>query len=179
MYLGIKLLLFFEKSFIVFLGVWSAFAISYIPRGVSPPERALLLPYFLVTCLAIYYGWIAASMVYARLSRTALIVAQATITLLVYVGLVLGPVFTGIGGIRLLPTIKTYAILWDERDQLIRESAARGERTVTVTDFQKHAGLRELGELTIWKEGELEEDPNYWTNQAAAWYYGVDEISAK
>jgi len=168
-----------ENGFIVFLGVWAAFAISYVPRGVPPPERALFLPYFLATCLVIYSGWIVASMLYPRLPRSAFAIAQAAITIMVYTGLVLGPVFTSIGGIRLLPAIKTYANLWDERDQKIRESAARGEKTITVTDFQKHPGLQDMGELTIWKEGELEEDPNYWTNQAAAWYYGVDAISAK
>lgn len=170
---------FFENLFIVFLGVWSAFAISFISRGVSPPERALLLPYFLITYLAIYSGWIASSVVIDRLSNNFRILAQVIITLLAYTGLVYGPLITAIGSIKLLPAIKTYAELWDERDQHIRESAARGEQEITVTNFHKHPGLYELGDLTIWKEGELEEDPNYWTNQAVAWYYGVDEISTK
>jgi hypothetical protein len=98
---------------------------------------------------------------------------------MLYVAMLFGPIATITSNLKLLPLLRTYAILWDERDQFIRDAVERGERTLVVTNFQKHKELRGLDHTSLWMVGDLEEDPDYWINQGAAWYYGLDKISTK
>lgn len=170
---------YFELSFYVFLGIWSALAPSFIIRGYAPPERALLIAFFLITCMVIYWGWLAATIIHLFFMKTSTYLLQITMIGLVYTALVFGPTATITANLKLMPTLRTYSILWDERDQVIKEAVNRGEQTLTVTNFQKHKDLRSLDNSSLWIVGDLEEDPDYWINQGAAWYYGLDELATK
>jgi hypothetical protein len=98
---------------------------------------------------------------------------------LVYIALFFGPIATINANLKLLPTLRTYSILWDERDQVIRDAVNRGEKTLTVANFQNHKDLQGLDNSSLWIVGDLEEDPDYWINQGAAKYYGLDKLSTK
>jgi hypothetical protein len=171
--------MFIESSMYVFVGIWAAFAPSFIIRGYAPPERAMLIPFFLISCLVILWGWLAASLLNLFFKKTRTCLPQLVIVGLVYIVLVYGPIATLSANLKLIPTLRTYSNLWDERDQLIKEAVNRGERTIVVTNFQKHRELRVLDNSSLWIVGDLEEDPGYWINQGAAWYYGLDELSTK
>jgi hypothetical protein len=170
---------YFEISIFVFLGVWSALAPSFIIRGYAPPERAMLIAFFLVTCLVIFWGWLAATILHLLFIKTNTYLLQLTMIGLVYIALFFGPIATINANLKLLPTLRTYSILWDERDQVIRDAVNRGEKILTVTNFQKHKDLQGLDNSSLWIVGDLEEDPDYWINQGAAKYYGLDKLSTK
>jgi hypothetical protein len=168
-----------ETSIFIFFGIWAALAPSFVIRGYAPPERALLIAFFLVTCLVIFWGWLAATTLHLFLIKTNTYLLQLTTIGLVYIALFFGPVATISSNLKLLPTLRTYSILWDERDQIIRDAVNRGEKTLTVTNFQKHKDLQALDNSSLWIVGDLEEDPDYWINQGAAKYYGLDKLSTK
>jgi len=170
---------YFEMSIYVFLGIWSALAPSFIIRGYSPPERALLIAFFLITCLVIFWGWLAATLLHLFFIKTSAYLLQLAMLGLVYIALIFGPIATITANLKLLPILITYSILWDERDQFIKDAVNRGEKILTVTNFQKHKDLRRLDNSSLWIVGDLEEDPDYWINQGAARYYGLDKLSAK
>jgi hypothetical protein len=170
---------FFGFSIYIFFGIWAALAPSYIVRGYPPPERAILIPYFLVTFLVVLWGWLAARMLTIFSHKTRTLLPQLILNGLVYIALVFGPVATISSSVKLIPVLRTYSILWDKRHQYIKNAVKQGETSVVVTNLQKHKNLRELDNSSLWMVGELEEDPNYWINQGAAWYYGLDKISTR
>ena len=170
---------YFEISIFVFLGVWSTLVPSFVIRGYAPPERALLIAFFLVTCLVIFWGWLAATILHSLFIKTNTYPLELTMIGLVYIALVFGPIATITANLKLLPSLRIYSILWDERDQVIRDAGNRGERILTVTNFQKHKDLQGLDNASLWIVGDLEEDPDYWINQGAARYYGLDQLSTK
>lgn len=171
--------MYFEFSIYIFLGIWASFAPSFIIRGYAPPERALLISYFLITCLAILWGWLAANLLHLLFKKARTQLPQLITIGLVYVALVYGPIATISSNLKLIPTLRTYSILWDERDQIIKDAVKSGKRSIVVPNFQKHKELQALDNDSLWIVGDLEEDPDYWINQGAAWYYGLDEISTK
>ena len=170
---------FFEFSIFAFLGVWAALAPSYLARGYAPPERAILIPYFLITCLVILWGWLTASLLNMFFRKAHTIVLQVILIGLVYIALVFGPIATISANLDLIPVLRTYSNLWDERHQFIKDAVKQGETSVVVTNLQKHKDLSDLDKSSLWIVGELEEDPDYWINQGAAWYYGLEELSTK
>ncbi|GAB4430734.1 MAG: hypothetical protein Kow002_19080 [Anaerolineales bacterium] len=170
---------FMITTLIIFIGVWASLSPSFVIRGFAPPERALLIPYFLTSCLAVYWGWLGAGFLRNFLSSAHLKWLQVAIPLLLYIVLYFGPVSTGLSGIKFLPDLQTYSRMWDERDQFLRESAARGEKHVTVTNFHRHEALRRFEKSSVWMLGDFDEEPTYWINTGAAWYYGLDTISSE
>ena len=170
---------YFETSIFAFLGIWSALAPSFVIRGYAPPERALLIAFFLVTCLVVFWGWLVATILRLFVLKADNYLPQFIILGLVYTALVFGPIATITANLKLLPTLRTYSILWDERDQIIRDAVNRGEKILTVANFQKHKDLQGLDNSSLWIVGDLEEDPDYWINQGAARYYGLDKLSTK
>ena len=168
-----------EYSIYIFLGVWAALAPSFVIRGYAPPERALLIPFFLIACLVILWGWLAASLLHPLFIKTRAYLPKIIIAGFVYIILIFGPIATISANLKLIPTLRAYSILWDERDQAIRDAVKSGESSIVVPNFQKHKELRALDNNSLWIVGDLEEDPDYWINQGAAWYYGLNELSTK
>lgn len=170
---------FIKTATVIFLGIWASLTPSYVIRGFAPPERALLISFFLLSCLTVYFGWVIMNTLRYFLTDKFLmgyrIAAVFTISALLW----FGPISTIFAGIRSDSILKTYASLWDERDQYIRESAAKGRRRVVVKNFSRAEELRELPKDSIWILGDFDENPAYWINQGAAMYYGVDVIASE
>jgi hypothetical protein len=170
---------FFLAGFFVYLEMWVAVAPSFLARGFAPPERARLLPIFFLVSLAVYYGWLFARVILALSLGKPLIWIRTGIAFFTILFLFLGPGATLISNIRLIPVLKSYADIWDDRDQFIRQSVVNGDHIVVVENINKAKELSELQANLIWKVGDFNEDPGYWVNEIAAQYYGVDQIIAE
>ena len=78
---------------------------------------------------------------------------------------------------QLIPTLRIYAQLWDERDAFLRQAGAQHKGAVVIPSLRRNPALHDLPPTSIWMLGELEENPGFWINQAAASYYGLKSIS--
>jgi len=67
-----------------------------------------------------------------------------------------------------LPLYQARATAWDARQQIILDSKAAGQIDITVPEFDSIYGITELGS-----------NPGGWVNRCAAWYYGVESITAE
>ncbi len=67
-----------------------------------------------------------------------------------------------------LPDYQKRAIAWDERHARIRALAGQGQQEITINSFDSISSLMELGP-----------ESSMWVNQCAAYYYGVQSITAE
>ncbi len=67
-----------------------------------------------------------------------------------------------------LPDYQKRAIAWDARDAQIRTLAEQGQQEITITAVDSIASLMELGP-----------ESSMWVNTCAAYYYGVQSITAE
>jgi hypothetical protein len=67
-----------------------------------------------------------------------------------------------------LPDYQKRAIAWDARDAQIRTLAEKGQQEITITSFDSIVSLMELGP-----------ESSMWVNRCAAYYYGVQSITAE
>lgn len=171
------------KHFVVSLvlactGIWAGILPAYLLRGAVPPERALLFSNFLTACLLIDWGAITALLLRSSLPK-ATRTFQTSISLglltFVIVWLVV-PAF--LSQLQLIEPLRAYSALWDERDQSLMRASQKGESIVITQDFMKVDALRKL-RTKLWLMGDFETSADYWINQGAAQYYGVDQIIAK
>ena len=81
--------------------------------------------------------------------------------------LLLGPIYATYRIAGTIETSRNIAQEWDQRDAIIREAVARGEKSVTVWY------IRDLNRL-----GDYSSDPEFLVNRAAADYYGLETIIA-
>lgn len=170
----------FAAGLFVFLAFFAGVAPSFIVRGFAPPERALFLPMFFLVSLAVSYGWIVARlMIHAGRLKSSLIWIQNGIAGVLILQLMFGPGTTLISNIRLIPVLRAYADMWDERDRFFRQSVADGDRSVLVKNINRVKELSDLHADSIWKVGDYTNDPDYWINKSAAQYYGLVEIVAR
>ena len=66
-----------------------------------------------------------------------------------------------------LPSAQNRAIAWDVRQADIEKQKSRGLRVIVINALDSVSGVAELSS-----------DPQFWINQCAAGYYGVDSIMA-
>jgi hypothetical protein len=104
----------------------------------------------------------------------AITIAQISLVLLV----VWLPVRATFSYARLIPSLRLYAQLWDERDLFLRQQSSQGARDVIVPSLRRNPALHEI-QATFWLEGDLQEIPESWINQAAADYYGLASITGR
>lgn len=162
-----------------YLIILAAITPSFAARGIAPPERALLLPMFFLVSFVIYSGWCFGG-IFSGISSGRLVSwIQTGVAGLAILCLLAGPLATLVSNIRTIPVLKSYAAIWDERDRLIRLHVSSGGRTIVVASIQKAKELSKLQPDSIWKVGDIDEDPDYWVNRAAAQYYGLEEISTR
>jgi hypothetical protein len=159
-------------------GILAGIAPAYLLRGGVPPERVLLFSYFLVACLVIYWGVLSALLLRSNLP-------QATRNFQAWISLGLLVLFIAWGVIpfvasqlHLVPPLKEYSVLWDERHRSLLSASQNDEPIVLATDLTKVEALREL-RTRLWLTGDLETSPDHWVNRCAAQYYEVNQISVK
>ena len=174
-----SLAIFFGVSLIfVLIGIWAGITPAYLLRGGLPPQRVLLSAYFLASCLTILWGLLGALFLRSILPKTSL-AAQGWISL----GLLILIIIRGVlpfsdSQVKLIPPLRNYASLWDERHLTMREAALSGESVIVTTDLSRVKSLSELGPR-LWLVGDFETSPEYWINRCAARYYGVEQIVVK
>ena len=160
--LGLTLIL----GFIILL---STIAPAAYGMSLYPPDRALIIPHFILSCIAVLWGYLAG----IGLGHIARPVENRwthylTIAFLIIFCLVLlwGPIRSVRRVVALSNSAETYASLWDERDFRIREAIGRGETSLTVP-------------ILPYIPGDLSPSPEFWINRCVAAYYGLDSIVGK
>jgi hypothetical protein len=133
----------------------------------SPGDRALLPAYFTLILSVFSVGWIAAAFFISNnLWDQKKVVFQAGAVLL-GVFLLFYTASTAPAVYSNLSASQHRAEAWDMRDAMIREAVAKGENHVVVPAFDS------IGFIF-----ELYPNEDFWVNQCAARYYGVEGISA-
>ena len=79
---------------------------------------------------------------------------------------------------QLIPPLQKYATLWDKRHQSLRVASQSGETIVVIDDITRMEALRKL-KTKLWLTGDFETNSDFWINNCAAQYYGVDQILAR
>lgn len=152
---------------------------AFVVWGTRPVDRAAFLPIFLFILAFILFGFFAgrflAGLAQPGKRQTAI---QLTLTMLLALTMFWLQGRATISAVQLLPTLQTYARLWDERDAFLRAARTQKKGNIVVSSVRRNPNLHDIRD-TIWDVGELSEDPRDWINQVAAAYYGVKSISGK
>jgi hypothetical protein len=155
----------FASTFILCAAVMAP---SVILTDSYPGDRQLFPASFSLVAGLFAFGWIAGQVILPWLSKlVSLKVVQAALAALAVLLLVyLGSLFPRTAA--QMPLFQSRARAWDARQQMILEQKATGQDALTVPAFDSIFGVTELGS-----------DPGNWVNRCAAWYYGVDSITAE
>lgn len=153
----------------VFLALWSGFFTSFFVMSAPPPDRALVIPQFTLVAFIGFWVFQCGRLLSRAVNRQQVtprfwtVFGAALLTICVF----LGPIYASYRITSTIPDSRRIAEEWDQRDAVIREAAARGERNVTVWYIQD---LNRLGDYSS--------DPEFLVNRAAADYYRLDTIIA-
>ena len=161
-----------------YLMLWMGFFPGYTVFGVRPPDRALFTSMFVfLLAYALFFfliGWMIGSLLSAHVRSMVYGLLALCLAAMMYQL----PVKTGISQLKLIPALRLYAQLWDERDAFFRRAGEEGQMDVVVPTISYHPELAPL-KSTIWLVGELEESPANWKNNAASIYYGLRTITGQ
>lgn len=157
------------SSIAVFLFLWSGFFTSYAVMSSAPPDRALVIPQFMLVVFLVFWAFQS-----GRILAFSINWQQVTPRFWKLLGgmvlaicLLLGPIYASYRIAGTIETSRSIAQEWDQRDAIIREAVARGDKSVTVWY------IRDLNRL-----GDYSSDPEFLVNRAAADYYGLETIIA-
>ncbi|MGC1379259.1 MAG: DUF6056 family protein [Anaerolineales bacterium] len=152
---------------------------AFVAWGARPPDRAVFVPMFIFVWAFVLFGFFAGRFFNAHLKAEAL---RTGLQGLLLVALVAAMGWTQvratIASLQLIPTLQTYAQLWDQRDAFLRQASLQHKGDVVVPSLRRDPAFRSI-QASIWMVGELVEDKGNWINQAAASYYKVRSISGK
>lgn len=153
----------------VFLCLWSGFFTSFYVMSAQPPERALVIPQFVLVAFIGFWSFQCGRLLSRCLDRPRITPHFWALlgSILLAVCLLLGPLYSSLRIAGTIAESRQIAAEWDQRDAVIREAVARGEGTVTVWYIQD---LNRLGDYST--------DPDFLVNRAAADYYHLDSIIA-
>jgi len=172
LWLGLALL------FGAYLLLWAGFATRFAVMGTRPPDRAIFTPMFLWIWMFVCLGVFAGDFLHYRL-RPAWQVSGSWIAQICLALLILWlPVRAAVSYASLAPGLRLYAQLWDERDTFLRQASARGEQEVVIDSLRRNPALHSI-QTTFWIEGDLQDSPDHWINQAAASYYHLTSITLR
>jgi hypothetical protein len=146
--------------------------------GVRPAERAILMPMFLFLWMWLLLGIFTGLEAARRVPTAASPAVRGVLLVVLALGLVWLPLRTASVYFQLVPELRLYARLWDERDTALRAASARGERQVVVESLRRNPALHAI-QATFWIEGDLQDPSDHWINQVAASYYGLASISLR
>jgi hypothetical protein len=152
---------------------------AFVVWGTRPVPRAAFLPIFLFIWAFVLFGFFTGRAL-SRYVRPGKPQTYARAGLLVLLALTMFwlQARTTISTVQWLPTLQTYARLWDERDAFLRVASSQKKDDIVVPSVRRNPGLHDIRD-TIWILGELSEDKRDWINLVAANYYGVKSISGK
>lgn len=152
-------------------------AVSVYSISAFLPERARVVPQFVVVCVAVcwsYFAGVALSKMRNARQKDAsyplTIGSFAVIALLA-----LSPIAAARRTLALAPQAKAAAFIWDETDREIRAAKERGIEDVSVPavdDVESRLGA-------VRTELHVERDREHWKNRCMARYYGVKSIKAQ
>ena len=151
-----------------FLLCSAVMAPSVVLTNSYPSDRMLLPATFSLMLAMFASGWIGVKVLMPWVARIVLqkYVNVAQIALAVMLLAYLGTKFPQV--YDKLPLYQARATAWDARQQMILDSKAAGQIDITVPEFDSIYGITELGS-----------NPGGWVNRCAAWYYGVESITAE
>ena len=133
--------------------------------SAPPPPRALLIPQYVITCLAACWACAIALTCAPRLQSgpsSSRLVAPALVGSLILAG----PIAATPGIARTGSMMRQWARNWDETDRQLRRAHADGVPDATVPALDSIAGV-----------GSISPDVQDWVNICAAHYYGLRSIT--
>lgn len=155
----------------VFILVLSGHAPAYYVMQSGPPIRTEIIFQSILTFGLAAWGGIAGLLLRDRIHLTPQdeVLASWVAALIVLALLVIVPGrFMAKTAVQ-YPVLHGYALAWDARDQVLRDAVKQGKKAAVV---------KPIGQLdqTL---GDLRAEPDFWINQRAAEYYGLESIIAK
>jgi len=160
------------------IGIWACIAPAYLLRGGMPPQRVMLSAYFLAACLMICWGILGALLLRSILPRTS-IAMQGWVSLgLLTLVLIWGVLPFANSQVKLVPPLKNYSSLWDQRHHTMVAAVQNGESIIVTTDLSRVKAISALN-TRLWLVGDFETASDNWINHCAAQYYGVEQVIVK
>ena len=165
--------------FNAYILLWAGFFPAYTVFGYRPPDRAIFTSMFIFiwayVLLMLFAGYLLNSFITPFMYKSIQIFMFVCLALSIY----WLPVRNAYSLSKLVPGLRLYAQLWDERDEFLRQAGVQGLRDVVVQSLRRNSALHDLQELTIWMEGDIQLGDDHWINRAAARYYGLTSINGR
>jgi hypothetical protein len=133
--------------------------------SAPPPPRALLIPQYVITCLAACWAC-AIALTFAPRLRPALDISRVIAPVIVGGLILAGPIAATPNIVRSGSMMRRWARDWDETDRQLRLARADGVLDATVPALDSIAGV-----------GSISSDVQDWVNICAAHYYGLRSIT--
>jgi len=149
--------------FLMYLLIIASFSPSVLGQGY-PVARMQFYARLIMTTSLIFNGALLGVLFSKKLSHPILQWAMAFLFLAVAVAY---PLRAVVKAYNELPEYRLRADAWDARHALIQQMKARGEKNLTVEQFDGVYGTKELDTFA-----------SHWVNKCAAKYYGVKSIRA-
>ena len=133
--------------------------------SAPPPPRALLIPQYVITCLAACWAC-AIALTFAPRLRPGLDASRLIAPVIVGCLILAGPIAASPNIVRTGSMMREWARDWDETDRQLRLARADGVRDASVPALDSIAGV-----------GSISSDVQDWVNICAAHYYGLRSIT--
>jgi hypothetical protein len=149
---------------------------GFYGTSVFLPERARIIPRFLLICLAVYWCYFAgAALTNAAIAKRMPLGPSKAVLVGSLVLIIAAPLLSVGRTFSLVRNARAAASIWDQTDQELHAARKRGEMDVTIPavyDVESRLGA-------AFTELQLERDPQNRKNKCAARYYGLNSITAK
>lgn len=141
------------------------------------PERARLIPQFVIVCVAVFDGYLSGAMLAAWLTAlrntSSWPLAAGSVALVTL--LILSPIAAARKTFALRTRAEAGAAVWDQMDRDVRAAKSRGGMDLVVPavdDVESRLGAHRT-------ELQIERDPRNWKNKCVAEFYGVNSITGE
>ncbi len=152
---------------------------AFVVWGMRPVDRAIFMPLFLFIWVFVLAGVFVGRFLATQISATKPgIYVQSFLLIVLTLMMFWVQARVTLVSLQLIPTLQTYARLWDERDAFLRTASTQKKGHIVVPSLRQNPALHDIHD-TIWITGELLEDRRNWINRVASDYYGVKSISGK
>jgi hypothetical protein len=155
---------------IAFLLVASAIVVGPYGTSAPPPPRALIMPQFVLECLALAWGVAAGLVARTVLEARGISLTQALMPVGVIVAalLALQSARSTSRTLARAPVLEAWARAWDEGDRELRAAAREGRMVGSAPRLDPVGGVGSIGPVT-----------SAWVNNCAAQYYGLDSVTGR
>ena len=158
--------------------MWAGFVPQFAVMDIRPAERAIFMPMFLLLWAFVLLGVFLGIGMRVALKPALLMASQIGLGLALIYLMVWLPVRFTQSYANLATPLSMYALRWDERDSYLRQAAAAGQTRVVAESLRRNPDLHAI-QATFWIDGDLQDLPDHWINEAAAHYYGLESITLK